>query len=78
MCLHWKVRVFGELAVEDEKLILAYFRLAMKTTDVNWTKAKDMGDHMGYYENKQFKWFNPRNVDYKTISDKRGAPNYRD
>ena len=50
----------------------------MKTTDVNWTKAKDMGDHMGYYENKQFKWFNPRNVDYKTISDKRGAPNYRD
>ena len=27
-------------------------RLAMKTTDVNWSKAKDMGDHMGYYENK--------------------------
>ena len=26
------------------------FRLASKTTDVNWTKAKDLGDHMGYYK----------------------------
>ena len=25
-------------------------RLAAKTTDVNWTKAKDLGDHMGYYK----------------------------
>ena len=25
-------------------------RLASKTTDVNWTKAKDLGDHMGYYK----------------------------
>jgi len=59
--------------------VCAYIgRLAMKTTDVNWTKAKDMGDHMGYYNNKQFKWFNPAQVDYSTISDKRGAPNYRD
>ena len=28
-------------------------------------------------ESRQFKWFNPSNVDYSTISDKRGAPNYR-
>jgi len=53
-------------------------RLAMKTTDVNWSKAKDMGDHMGYYENKQFKWFNPGGHDYSKLSDKRGAPNYRE
>jgi len=53
-------------------------RLASKTTDVNWTKQKDMGDHMGYYTNKQFKFFNPANIDYSTISDKRQAPNYRE
>merc|ERR1712013_607542 len=34
-------------------------RLASKTTDVNWTKAKDLGDHMGYYKARQFQWFNP-------------------
>ena len=27
-------------------------RLATKTTDVNWTKAKDLGDHMGYYKDR--------------------------
>ena len=27
---------------------------------------------------RQFKWFNPRGVDYSNISDKRGAPNYKD
>merc|ERR1719159_1679510 len=53
-------------------------RLASKTTDVNWTKAKDLGDHMGYYENRQFKWFNPKGVDYSNLSDKRSAPNYRE
>jgi len=59
--------------------VCAYIgRLASKTTDVNWTKAKDMGDHMGYYENRQFKWFNPRGTDYSTLSDKRNAPNYRE
>merc|ERR1712071_85854 len=59
--------------------VCAYIgRLASKTTDVNWTKAKDIGDHMGYYNNRQFKWFNPRGVDYSTISDKRNAPNYRE
>ena len=31
--------------------VAAYIgRLATKTTDVNWTKAKDLGDHMGYYK----------------------------
>ena len=31
--------------------VAAYIgRLASKTTDVNWTKAKDLGDHMGYYK----------------------------
>ena len=72
---------------------LLFPRLAAKTTDINWTKAKDLGDHMGYYNNRscpiilqphltttcrQFKWFNPSNLDYSTISDKRNAPNYRD
>ena len=28
------------------------FRLASKTTDINWSKAKDPGDHMGYYDNR--------------------------
>merc|ERR1712126_37319 len=59
--------------------VCAYIgRLASKTTDVNWTKAKDLGDHMGYYENRQFKWFNPKGVDYSSLSDKRSAPNYRE
>merc|ERR1712142_942581 len=59
--------------------VCAYIgRLASKTTDVNWTKAKDLGDHMGYYENRQFKWFNPKGVDYSNLSDKRSAPNYRE
>jgi len=53
-------------------------RLASKTTDINWTKAKDLGDHMDYYSNKQFKWFNPIGADYSTLSDKRNAPKYRE
>jgi len=52
-------------------------RLASKTTDVNWSK-NDMQKQYGYYENRQFKWFNPRGVDYSTISDKRGAPKYQE
>jgi len=52
-------------------------RLASKTTDVNWTK-KQMEEQVGYYENRQFKWFNPRGVDYSKISDARGAPKYQD
>ena len=27
-------------------------RLASKTTDVNWSKNKDLGDHMEYYNNR--------------------------
>ena len=52
------------------------YRLASKTTDVNWRKEKDSHQLHSYYENRQFKWFNPRGVDYSTISDNR--PNYRD
>merc|ERR1712076_259445 len=43
-------------------------RLASKTTDINWTKAKDLGDHMGYYHNRRFQWFNPNGHDYSHIS----------
>jgi len=53
-------------------------RLASKTTDINWTKAKDMGDHMGYYKNKRFQLLNPHGYDYSKVSDARGAPNYRE
>jgi len=52
-------------------------RLATRTTDVNWSKV-EMEDAYGYYKNRQFKWFNPRGVDYSKVSDERGAPNYRD
>jgi len=45
------------------------FRLATKTTDVNWSKNKDPGNHMGYYDNRQFKWFNPGGADYSKMSD---------
>lgn len=27
-------------------------RLASKTTDINWVKAKDIGDHMEYYADR--------------------------
>ena len=56
--------------------IWAIFRLASKTTDVNWSKKKDLADVVGYYENRQFKWFNPRGVDYSKLSDDR--PKYMD
>ena len=39
---------------------------------------KDSAKLFSYYENRQFKWLNPRGVDYSNLSDKRGAPNYRD
>jgi len=51
-------------------------RLASKTTDVNWSKQKDHDKLHEYYNNRQFKWFNPRGVDYSHLSDNR--PNYRD
>jgi hypothetical protein len=50
VCLHWQVRVVGVRGGGD--YICCFFRLASKTTDVNWTKAKDLGDHMGYYNNR--------------------------
>ena len=47
-------------------------RPRLQTTGVRSPRLK------GYYNNRQFKWFNPSNIDYSTISDKRNAPNYRD
>ena len=44
---------------------------------MNWVKAKDLGDHMGYYTNKRFQLFNPHGLDYSRVSDARGAPDYR-
>merc|ERR1712059_173758 len=49
-------------------------KLATCPPDVNWTKDKN--HHVDYYVNRQFKFLNPKGVDYTTISDKRGAPNY--
>ena len=34
-------------------------RLAAKTTDVNWVKARDLGDHMGYYKARSRSWSLP-------------------
>merc|ERR1712080_811801 len=52
------------------------FRLATKTTDINWSKNKDPLSQMDYYKNRQFKWFNPAGTDYSNLSDKRQAPEY--
>ena len=40
-------------------------RLASKTTDINWTKAKDLGDHMGYYKDRSRKKSNMLNTRLK-------------
>ena len=53
------------------------FRLASKTTDVNWSKKKDPVEPMSFYENKQFKMFNPRGVDYSNLSTARNEPDYK-
>ena len=45
-----------------------YSRLGLRTTDVNWTKAKD-GRITDYYKNKQMKLLNPG--DYSNMSDVR-------
>ena len=51
-------------------MMLKLFRLGMKTTDVNWTKAKD--DRItDYYKNKQMKFINPGSHDYSRMSDDR-------
>ena len=39
-----------KLGVPKKDVNVLFSRLASKTTDVNWTKAKDLGDHMGYYK----------------------------
>ena len=54
-----------------------YFRLAMKTTDVNWSKKKDPVECMGVYENRQFKMFNASGKDHSNLSTIRNEPNYR-
>ena len=43
-------------------------RLASKTTDINWTKAKDLGDHMGYYKDRSRKKSNMLNTRLKDFS----------
>merc|ERR1712024_182031 len=76
---HVALQPLAIIMVGGMMFVAAYIgRLATKTTDVNWTKAKDLGDHMGYYKARQFQWFNPKGVDYSNLSDKRSAPNYRE
>ena len=48
-------------------MLLNYFassRLAAKTTDVNWTKKKDINEAFGFYDGKKFKFLNPSGIDY--------------
>jgi len=41
------------------------FRLASKTTDINWLKHKNPADTYGYYEERQFQMFNPCGTKYE-------------
>jgi len=50
-------------------------RLASKTTDVNWTKRKDIYSNMDYYENRQFQFISPSGTDYSKLPKR---PNYLD
>jgi len=50
-------------------------RLAMKTTEVNWLKEKDLDVVHGRYTDKQFKLLNPGGHNYGGHSDAR--PLYR-
>lgn len=45
-------------------------RLASKTTDVNWSKQKDQTSLYNYYDNRQFKMFNPLGIDYNNTSQR--------
>nr|ALS05198.1 NADH dehydrogenase [Tortanus dextrilobatus] len=47
------------------------FRLATKTTDINWSKDKNPAGPMSYYENRQFQFLNPSGADYSKMSDVR-------
>ena len=83
----YKIEISGVPKKDDVHQVL-FSRLASKTTDVNWTKAKDLGDHMGYYRTRsirnrpniqcihmfrQFQWFNPSGKDYDKIAADRLA-----
>ena len=83
----YKIAILGVPKKDDVHQVL-FSRLASKTTDVNWTKAKDLGDHMGYYRTRsihnrpniqckhlfrQFQWFNPSGKDYDKIAADRLA-----
>ena len=52
-------------------------RLALKSTDVNWSKKKDPIEVMQGYENKQFKMFNMSGIDHSNLSTLRNEPKYR-
>jgi len=52
------------------------FRLASKTTDINWMKHKNPADTYGYYEERQFQMFNPLGVKYEGRSAAR--PRYEE
>jgi len=57
--------------------VAAYLgRLAIKTTDINWSKEKDLDKAYGAYDGKKFKFLNPSGIDYSKYSQDR--PNYRD
>ena len=54
--------------------VAAYcMRLATKTTDVNWSKNEEPWN---YYKSKQFKFFNPKGIDYSKYG--KDFPNYKD
>ena len=71
------IPLFTVMGVGVTVVTLFLGRSALKSTDVNWTK-KSMEDQVGFYENRQFKFFNPRGIDYSNISDQRKAPKYMD
>merc|ERR1712203_888844 len=71
---HVALQPLAIIMVGGMAFVAAYIgRLASKTTDVNWTKAKDLGDHMGYYKARQFQWFNPSGKDYEKVAADRVA-----
>ena len=59
----------------DQKDYMTIFRLATVTRDVNWRKTKD-DSVTNYYWNRQVKFLNPANVDYRTPNNK--TPIYDD
>ncbi|XP_023324705.1 cytochrome c oxidase subunit NDUFA4 [Eurytemora carolleeae] len=47
------------------------YRLAAKTTDINWRKEKNPANTYGYYDGKQFKFMNPSGIDYSKYGQDR-------